>query len=77
MRLYTVAGGRKKTYLAPKEINSNGEPSSGGRPIRKLLPSLTDLADRIYHRIYPCMRLACMRPTDASYAVGTGLNNKR
>ncbi len=53
------AGG-KKDSMALEEMNSNEEPSSGGRPIQILLPSLADLADRIYR----CMRVACMRPTN-------------
>ncbi len=45
--------------MALKEVNSNEEPrepSSGGRPLQISLPSLTDLADRIYRRTYRCMR---------------------
>ena len=56
MRLYKGVGGWAKTSMALKEKNSNEEPSSGGRPLQisVLLPSLTDLADRIHRRIYRC-----------------------
>ena len=48
MWLCTGAVGREKPSVALKEIKSNEEPSSGGRPIQILLPSHIQHNHRIY-----------------------------